>query len=214
MVELVAPPDPFLVPRRARESEKVTEYATRRVYLTHESPYPYNGPIPDPSCRSLKPPGQLFMTRNQARNDAALDVDRTATIMQATNRLNETSRAVRRPRGSGTLRLQAGVRKCSLLNKQAHEQAHHEEELIKGEWKLVFQAGVRFWVNGMTNEATDICPHPDLLKTNKQGAIDSTSMSTTQSLELCSPDNGWGTATGSLVYDPSEFAEVMRVLAK
>eukprot|EP00611_Tribonema_gayanum_P009766 TRINITY_DN19646_c0_g1_i1.p1 TRINITY_DN19646_c0_g1~~TRINITY_DN19646_c0_g1_i1.p1 ORF type:complete len:214 (-),score=22.71 TRINITY_DN19646_c0_g1_i1:91-732(-) len=193
-------PDPTSIPSRA--DRHTNEYAARMVYLVGDQKHPYNGPIPDPRSRSLKPPA-LFMTRQQAKVNAALcgstllrsDTEAnssTATSTETKPEINPGRRAKR----------QGGLKRRSKTGAEAfNEDAWN--------WSLMEQAGVRFWVNKLTGEATDEYPYPEVLQ--QADASDAESCAHLSSKECLSMYMRSNTdiATGASVYDRRDYEEAM-----
>lgn len=200
-------PDPFLIP--SRWNDHTSTYAARMVYMVDDQEHPYNGPIPDSSCRSLKPPS-LFMSRRQAKVDAALQrgVTGGTRTRRAAKAGEETTRQAGGPSESKPEPAHSRRNKRQLQT-QINIPIVELDNSSKNDWRLVRQAGIRFWLNSKTGEATDECPHVDLLQMKPSGESDNLT-STGKLAQSLSRKNE--VATGSPIYDGREFEEAMRLL--
>lgn len=82
-------------------------------------------------------------------------------------------------------------------------------------WREVKEAGVTFWFNDTTGVATDECPQgyaPSLPKQESHDGKTDADITLHLSEEGRSGDVEQGEGTGALVYDSSEYDEVMRLL--
>ncbi|CAM9226053.1 unnamed protein product [Phaeothamnion confervicola] len=155
-------PDPFSIPQRA--SEQTNWYAARMVYLLEDAPFPYNGPIPDPAARSLKPPS-LFMSRRRAKTDSAIQRRHGGSGTSGSNGTGVAGAkaerlAIRTMASDG--KPNAGMGRRNNVKATPTAAAAETDANAPHCWTLTKQAGVWFWLNRVTGECTDEPPHPGM----------------------------------------------------